>query len=812
MVMDVTRRMTGDVAPEWRGPKLVILESTVYPGFTCEVFGEELRKSLTLDDDFFLAFSPERVDPGNPQYKIENTPKLVGGATVQSGHLACKFYESIVKEIHSVSSCEVAEMAKILENTFRMVNIGMANETALMCRALSLDVWEVIGAAATKPFGFMPFRPGPGTGGHCLPGSEWIYFRHKDRIMVGTVENLWHYAINEKVFSVEDTDVVQPKNIQVLGKSDSGFTWEPMRLMFRRPFSGTMAEIKTTCGYQISATVRHPMLVLEQTGLVEKEVGDLREKDRIPMFCCMPEEVHPVPIDMISHIPQSWIRKIRVRMRTRHWRDYKKQIYKTCNTEAKYDYVSDNYLPLSLFLQMEVCGTFDGAIREDLLLLTGRGASFNTVPAIFRVDGEFARLIGYYLSEGCITFDGSLRTRFTFGTHEENEYVSDLTGILDRIGLKWSQYIQQNSFHIKVSSDIFGLLIKHVLECGVDCYSKSIPSLFLGADKGIRRNLLCGLIQGDGSVESTEGLRSYVKHDRLYCHQNNSVLVSFFSSSERMVRQVVFLLQSLGIVPHVGFRKRQPGMKVCVHGSHDMKKCLLFLPGSKGDKIQRILDKKKRHPKKRTVDHYDGGYAVFVRNCETYPAEQFVYSLETDSHTFVCGFGMLVHNCIPVDPHYLSWKLKTLNYHSRFIELAGQVNAGMPAHVVSLVSEALNRRMRSVNGSRVLVLGASYKANVGDLRESPALDVMMLLCRDGAKVSFYDPYIESCRLPDCGHLKSIERCDLLNHAEKADCVVIVTDHADIPYREVCTRAPAIVDARNATQEFRDVLSHKIIVL
>jgi UDP-N-acetyl-D-glucosamine dehydrogenase len=337
MVMDAARHLVGDIAPEWRGPKLVILESTVYPGFTREMLGRELQKGLVLDKDFFLAFSPERVDPGNSQYNIENTPKLVGGATVQSGVLAHRFYESIIREVHHVSSCEVAEMAKILENTFRMVNIALANEAALICRALDLDVWEVIDSAATKPFGFTPFRPGPGTGGHC----------------------------------------------------------------------------------------------------------------------------------------------------------------------------------------------------------------------------------------------------------------------------------------------------------------------------------------------------------------------------------------------------------------------------------------------------------------------------------------------IPVDPHYLSWKLKTLNHHSRLIEVASRVNAGMPAHVAILVTEALNRRMRSMREARILVLGVAYKPGVSDLRESPALDVMMLLWCQGAKVRYYDPYVPRLKLSDRshhGHFESLPEEALLDEAEKADCVVIITDHADVPYREVCARAPVVVDARNATKRFREVFSHKIIVL
>jgi UDP-N-acetyl-D-glucosamine dehydrogenase len=124
---------------------------------------------LRLDEDFLLAFSPERVDPGNTQFQTHNIPKVVGGVTPASTEAAAFLYSQIVQDVHAVSSARVAETAKLLENTFRAVNIGMANEMARLCYALNIDTWEVIRAAATKPFGFMPFYPGPGIGGHCIP-------------------------------------------------------------------------------------------------------------------------------------------------------------------------------------------------------------------------------------------------------------------------------------------------------------------------------------------------------------------------------------------------------------------------------------------------------------------------------------------------------------------------------------------------------------------------------------------------------------------------------------------------------------------
>lgn len=164
-IMDVIEKMKEECVLWSDDTNLVILESTVYPGFTREC----LYSEFAHDENALFAFSPERVDPGNPTYNIANTPKIVGGITPEATEAAAAFYSTFVGEVVPVKSCEVAEMAKLLENTFRMVNVGLANEFSLVCQKLGISVWDVIEAASTKPFGFTPFYPGPGIGGHCVP-------------------------------------------------------------------------------------------------------------------------------------------------------------------------------------------------------------------------------------------------------------------------------------------------------------------------------------------------------------------------------------------------------------------------------------------------------------------------------------------------------------------------------------------------------------------------------------------------------------------------------------------------------------------
>jgi UDP-N-acetyl-D-glucosamine dehydrogenase len=209
-------------------PQLVVLESTTYPGTTDEVVLPMLRDTgLKLDRDFYLAFSPERVDPGNKQFQTHNIPKVVGGVSTRSTDIAAALYQTIVKEVHRVSSARVAETAKLLENTYRSVNIGLVNEMAQLCYHLGIDSWEVIEAAATKPFGFMAFYPGPGIGGHCIP-LDPHYLSWKARLhgfearFIGLAEDVNSHMPNHVVQLVQDglnahTKPVKGSRILVVG-------------------------------------------------------------------------------------------------------------------------------------------------------------------------------------------------------------------------------------------------------------------------------------------------------------------------------------------------------------------------------------------------------------------------------------------------------------------------------------------------------------------------------------------------------------------------------------------------------------------
>lgn len=205
--------------------ELVILKSTTFPMTTREVVLPILEKSgLKAGKDFFLAFSPERVDPGNKKYAIGNTPVVVGGIDETSTELAYLLYEKVVGKVKKVSSSEAAEFTKLLENTFRNVNIALVNEFALLADRMGINIWEVIDAAATKPFGFMPFYPGPGVGGHCIPidpyylswkAKEYDFHTNFIEISAETNEGMPYYVVNTVISALSNTGIC-PKNASVL--------------------------------------------------------------------------------------------------------------------------------------------------------------------------------------------------------------------------------------------------------------------------------------------------------------------------------------------------------------------------------------------------------------------------------------------------------------------------------------------------------------------------------------------------------------------------------------------------------------------
>jgi len=479
------------IAAHMRAGQLISLESTTYPGTTEGDLLPVLQKSgLTVGQDYYLCFSPERVDPGSKNWNTRNTPKVVGGLTPACQEAAVAFYGSIVDHVVPVSSPAAAEMTKIFENTFRVVNLAVVNEMAMLCDRMGLSVWEIIRAASTKPFGFMPFYPGPGVGGHCLDGQEYVFIKNGHGMEALSLADCFERLAGNPATARADVPggtLLAPLGMEILSFDRAGRSClRPLTHLARRQYDGPMVRIETDGGRFLTVTDQHPMLVWEAGRTAVRLARDLQMGDLLP-----------------------------------------------CTRTPRHE---------------------------------------------------------------------------------------------------------------------------------------------------------------DAPDFATAAVRA--------------------------------------LSPAAG---------------------------------------------------------------------QVVYSPEVaDTHTFVTSFGLVTHNCIPIDPFYLTWKAREYDFHTRFIELAGEINLAMPVFVREKVIRALNDHGKSVKGARILVLGLAYKEDVADWRESPAFDVIRLLEEYGAEVLPHDPLLPEVHdRHENIHIRSIELTDEVIAA--SDCVVIVTHHSAYDYQHIVDLAPVVVDTRNATR-------------
>ena len=797
------------ISPRLRTGQLIILQSTTYPGTTEEVVLPILERSgLKAGRDFHLAFSPERINPGDRVHTVENTPKVVGGLTPRCAELARLFLAQLTPQVHVVSSPRAAEMTKLLENIYRCVNIALVNELALLCERMGIDIWEVIEAASTKPFGFMPFYPGPGVGGHCLSPDEYIFLRDGDGglkiVPIGDYFQSVCTAPDSRLRQIHGVTLVAPANTELLvfDPAQGRAVFKPLRYVSARPYEGPMVKIVTVDGRELTVTDGHPIITLEGGDFVVKRADKLKPGDALIIIKDLPCDPTPLSIDLIAELPENEYKGVRVRPSQGSFSTYRAQLKPYLKKHLKYywDVFRYNTMPLTTYIALEREGAMP-IPHQDVLLCTGRGPSYSSIPAVLTLDADFARLLGYYLSEGCISVDQSLRTRFTLNA-DERELIADLKATLKRLGVKYSAYKDKrwNSYHIKVSSRLFGLLLRDILQCGTNSYDMQIPPRLMTAPPEIRLALLSGLLRGDGNVHHTQEMRTYTKRGKKYSHYINTATVGYFSASPILFQQMVLLLQGLGFVPT--FKRDKPQLRL--YGAEQLTRLKPLLADVKRQRLEAYEQgRRKRMPTTQSQDH--GEFAtVQVREVTPASSVPIVYSLETDDpHTFVTSYGFVVHNCIPVDPYYLSWKAREYDFYTKFIELAAEVNQDMPIHVVEKVTEGLNSQGKPLRGAKILILGVAFKPNVDDARNSPAERVIELLLTQGAEVSYNDPYVPRFKVGRDVFYRDevvLESVDLTEERLSAsDCVVIVAGHDCYDYNWIVEHAPLVVDTLNATK-------------
>ncbi len=781
-----------------RPGQLVVLESTTYPGTTDELVRGILQETgLACGRDFFLAFSPEREDPGREDFTTTTTPKVVGGVDAVSGDLAQALYDLVIARTVRVSSARAAEASKLTENIFRAVNIALVNELKVVYDRMGIDVWEVLDAAESKPFGFMRFNPGPGWGGHCLRGGEWVRVRGLGLNGPVQLEDLFDALKQDHPAAITPKGLyLRPRGLEALtlDPRSGDVAYFPVEVLYRGFYEGSGVCLTTEDNRRLCLTDGHPMLVRNPDGFEIVSARDLQAGQQLPV-CSEPAECRDeLFVDLVDVVPPSERNRVFVRVPGRPLTTWATQLKARFGWQIR-DAIRSDALRLDHYLEVE---SEVGTRRSELLLLTGMGQARRSHSAMLRISPDFARFIGYFLAEGCITRDrNAIRVRLTFN-RDETESIEDVRSILVRHGFDTSIYYDKtwHSATIKASSLLLGWLLKDYWQAGANSKEMRIPSVLFDLTLDHKTQLLAGLLRGDGDVWVRQGTHQYRKNDRTYRHRNATGTVGFFSSSPQLLEQVVHLLQDLGFRPrikrgktHIQLRGAKTLERLEPFFADSKRKKLVNLSSARVRQVQAIGDEERLTPDL---------FLTTVHSVEKIEMREPVFSLEVGNvHTFTASTGIVVHNCIPLDPFYLSWKAREYGEAPKFIELAGDINVRMPHYVVDKLQAALNDRGRAVKGAKVLVLGLAYKRDIDDPRESPAFEILDLLLRRGAEVAYHDPHIPAApRMRTWPNLPPLRSLPLTAATLAAhDAVLIVTDHRVVDYELVAAHAPLIVDTR-----------------
>ncbi len=707
---------------------VVVYESTVYPGLTEEECVPILEKESDMKwkEDFHVGYSPERVNPGDKQHTIDKIVKVVAGDTPEITEFLADLYGSVITAgIHKAPDIKTAEAAKVIENTQRDLNIALMNELSLIFHKMDIDTKEVLEAAATK-WNFLRFEPGL-VGGHCQVGSEKITVKYKNKIYDTNIEDFINSLKTKKKANFYGTELLLPENkVEVLSfnpyKED--FDFVPVRVFTRRKYDN-LIRLRLSSGQYITVSDKHPFIVKNGSSYDVRLANDIKEGDEIPLIKKLPVVYKNKKINVIDFVLQNDFKsKVRIKPKNKNWKDFDKfkdYISKKYLGKKVSNFLYNNYLPLEDYIKVrEYFKKYYS--EEELVIATGRGPSISKIPAIIKVDKDFARFIGYYLSEGCITKDKkTVRTRITVNS-EEKELLQDIKSILKKWEISYSVYKDKNfnSITLKISNRIFSLLLEK-LGVGNNSYNAKVPYIIMYNTDGIRKEVLKGLFRGDGGFSYSKKLPK----------------ISYFTSSDTLYHQINLLLMNFDIFP---YHMKRKGL-IEIYSKKDIQKMQSFFLDSKKEKLKKAL----REKSEGNIKNYyteDGFFITKVKEKEHIFSDTYVYSLEAPkTKNYITTGGIITHNCIGVDPYYLTFKAEALGHHPEVILAGRRINDNMGKFVAENTVKLMIKAGKAVKDSKVLILGFTFKENISDIRNTRVIDVYNELLEYGVKVYIHDPFV-----------------------------------------------------------------------
>ncbi|NPA61940.1 MAG: nucleotide sugar dehydrogenase [Methanococci archaeon] len=697
--------------------KVIVIKSTVPVGTNRKV--KELLKEYNVD----VVSNPEFLREGIAVYDFFNPERIVLGFENLENKKPIKIMEDVYKYFKEknipfvITNWETAELIKYASNAFLATKISFVNELAKLADKVKANIKTISYAMGLDPrIGHKFLNAGIGYGGSCFHPDEVLFIDSGRGLECITFKEL---------FELEDKD-----NIRVLSFDGEKLSLKKLKLASKRYYNDDLITLKFNLGREIKITKDHPVVILEDGDLKIKLAEDVKEGDKVILPYGNFGEEREIEIDILEELSKTGLIE-KVWIHNKYLTNNEFSIIKPyLSNKYPHDVKRNGIIRAKDILPIkEILDKYGSKNR----LFTARSKS-TTIPYKIKIDKDFARLIGYYLSEGWISKDygrnGVVRKRIglCFSIHEE-EYINDVKHILDRLGIKYIENVRDTSHSIIISSKILAYVFENILNCGIDCYTKNIPPQIFNAKEDIKWEFLKGLFRGDGGI--------------VRLNNNKNLNIEFATVSKKLAHSLLILLQSLGIIASVKkcYNNKSTTMAyiIRINGLEQVKK-IGELFGKKEENYKDIEENYKRNIKPLGYNKLDNFAILEVKEIIKEHYSGYVYSVETENSLLITSYGILIHNCFPKDVKALIKQFENNNIEPILIKATDIVNEEQ----IKWFFEKIKNYYEDLNGKTFAILGLAFKPNTDDLRESRAIKLIDMLLESGAIVKGFD-YVEKAR-------------------------------------------------------------------
>jgi len=789
------RAAAEEIAKTMDHPLIIINKSTVPVG-TGDWVANIVRENQPQPIEFAVVSCPEFLREGSAVKDFFNPERIVLGSTDRAAADRVAQLHLSLRAPIVVTDLRTAEMIKYASNAFLATKISFINEIANICEALGADVKEVAnGMGYDTRIGNRFLEAGVGYGGSCFTPEETLFAVNGDSVKAISLEDLFTQA-DKKPFKGDAVEVINPQNLRVLGFDPETGCPEVVTVhaLTRRPYQGNMVTLKTSMGRVLTVTADHPVLLYESGQFKIKLAAEVEANDTLMALTQMPplDNTVPAELNLIELLKGTvladdvYVSPINAAF-TEQYSTFAKHIPNEM-LKHPHEVRRHNRMSLRLYYHLQEKGVLD-VPADDLQLYTAKGAA-TKINAVIPIDGDFLRFCGYYLAEGCIAKEegraGSQRERVLLTFHEdEHEYIQDSREILTRYGLK---FIEQNSTHAIttiVSSRILAWLLRDVLGCGINSNNKALPRIAFGVDEYKKAELIRGMFSGDGSVTPVQ--------------QGRNLMLEYATTSRLLAHGFSMLLQSVGIIPSIRHRMMNKSKHLAyilrISGYDQIMRLQNAFGEKQQKRIQNILAGYQRKIEQRGFKQVGTVALLDVLEVQAAPADQTVYSLETNTGVVILGSGLVMKQCFPKDVQALAYMAQVHGTHPQLLQAVMDINETQRKRLVLKLEDIWG----SVKGKTVALLGLAFKENTDDMRESPSISIADYLHGRGAKVRAYDPVAmeESAKIMPYLEFAT----DSYDLAKDADAILVLTPwnefkQLDMERIKNAMREPVLIDGRN----------------